>query len=135
VSILSADGSSLAASTYLGGSGREDLQGVEFSPDGLLYVSGGTQSASLKTTINAFRQNFSGVMDAFLAGLTTDLRGAAYLSYFGGTDEDISRALDIASDGAIALGGHTISPNFPVTGGGSTAPNGAFTGWWALLTP
>lgn len=135
ISILSADGSSLAASTYLGGSGREDFQGVEFAPDGLLYISGGTRSSGLKTTSNAFAANFSGVEDAIIAGFTGDLRGAPYISYFGGSDEDISRALDIASDGAIAFGGHTVSPNFPVAAGGSTAPNGAYTGWFSVLTP
>lgn len=136
VSIISADGSSLVASTFIGGSGLEDIQGVEFAPDGLIYFSGGTHSSGLKTTSNAFRPNFSGVSDAFLAALTPDLRGAPYLSYIGGTDSEVSRGLDIAPDGAIALGGVTASPNFPVSAGGSTAPNGAAdTGWWALLTP
>lgn len=136
VSILSADGSSLIASTFFGGSGFEDLQGVEFAPDGLLYISGGTQSSGLRTTSNAFRPNFSGVSDAFLAALTPDLKGAPYLSYLGGTDTDTTRALDIAQDGFVALGGITGSPNFPVSAGGSTAPaGGATTGWWALLTP
>lgn len=136
VSILSADGSSLIASTFFGGSGFEDLQGVEFAPDGLLYISGGTQSSGLRTTSNAFRPNFSGVSDAFLAALTSDLRGAPYLSYLGGTDTDTTRALDIAQDGFVVLGGVTGSPNFPVSAGGSTAPTGgATTGWWALLTP
>ncbi|NWG91688.1 MAG: hypothetical protein HXY21_04170, partial [Parvularculaceae bacterium] len=52
ISILSADGSRLIASTYFGGPGREDIQGVRFAPDGLLYASGGTRSASLRTTSN-----------------------------------------------------------------------------------
>jgi hypothetical protein len=135
VSILSPDGSTLVASTFIGGTGREDVQGVAFAPDGLLYLSGGVRSSGLRTTSNAFRANFSGVEDGFLAGFLPDLRGAPYVSYIGGGDEDISRALDIAADGAILIGGHTASFNFPVTGGGSTAPNGPITGWWALHTP
>ena len=67
--------------------------------------------------------------------MTPDLKGAPYLTYIGGTDSEVSRALDVASDGAVAIGGVTASPNFPVTAGGSTAPNGgADTGWFALLT-
>lgn len=135
ISILSADGSSLVASTYFGGAGPEDVEGVAFAPGGLLYVSGGTRSSSLRTTSNAFRTNFSGVEDAFVVGLLPDLRGAPYVSYIGGTDVDIARAIDIATDGAIAIAGHTVSPNFPVSAGGSTAPNGAYTGWHALLIP
>ena len=135
VSILSADGSSLVASTYFGGAGAEDVEGVAFAPDGLVYLSGGTRSSSLRTTSNAFRQNFSGVEDAFVAGLLPDLRGAPYVSYIGGTDADLARAIDIAADGAIAVVGHTVSPNFPVSAGGSTTPNGPFTGWHALLVP
>ncbi len=136
VSLLSADGASLVASTYFGGSGVEDIQGVEIAPDGLIYFSGGTKSASLRTTSNAFQSNFAGGTDAFLAAMTPDLKGAPYVSYFGGSGSDIARALDIAADGAVALGGPTASPKFPVSAGGSTAPNGgAYTGWLALLTP
>ncbi len=135
VSVLSADGSSLVASTYFGGAGAEDVEGVAFAPDGLVYLSGGTRSSSLRTTSNAVRTNFSGVEDAFIGGLLPDLRGAPYVSYVGGTDVDIARAIDIASDGAIAIAGHTVSPNFPVSAGGSTAPNGPYTGWHALLVP
>ncbi len=135
VSILSADGSSLVASTYFGGAGPEDVEGVAIAPDGLVYLSGGTRSSSLRTTSNAFRTNFSGVEDAFMAGLLPDLRGAPYVSYVGGTDADLARAIDIASDGAVAIAGHTASPNFPVSAGGSTAPNGPYTGWHALLVP
>lgn len=135
VSVLSSDGRTLAASTFIGGNGGEDLQGVEFAPDGLIYFSGGSQSSSLRTTSNAFRANFSGVSDAILCAMTPDLKGAPYLTYIGGTGSEVSRALDVASDGAVAIGGVTASPNFPVTAGGSTAPNGgADTGWFALLT-
>lgn len=70
-----------------------------------------------------------------LAGLTSDLRGAPYLSYIGGGDADALRALDVAADGFIAIGGDTASSNFPIRGGGATTPNGAETGWWALFTP
>ncbi len=136
ISILSADGSSLVASTFFGGAGFEDLQGVEVSTDGRLYIAGGTASSGLHTTSDAFQTNFAGVADAFLASLTTDLRTAPFVSYLGGTDSDIARAMDTASDGAVAFGGVTRSPNLPVSGGGSTTPNGgATTGWWALKTP
>ncbi len=135
ISILSADGSALVASTFLGAGGREDLQGVAFSPDGLLYVSGGSRSTALRTTSNAFQTNFAGVEDAFLAGFTADLKGVPFLSYAGGSDEDISRALAIAGNGKIAIAGHTASHNFPVSAGGSTAPNGVYTGWLSSLTP
>lgn len=135
VSILSVDGSNLAASTFIGGGGREDLQGVELSPAGLVYVSGGSRSTQLRSTVNAVQPNFAGVEDAFLVALTNDLRGAPFVSYLGGTDEDIARALAIAADGRIAFAGHTASHNFPVSAGGSTAPNGAYTGWFAILTP
>jgi chitodextrinase len=135
ISILSANGSSLVASTYLGGNGAEGAQGIHFAPNGLLYVGVNSRSSVLRTTTNAYRRNSSGVEDAVLAGLTSDLRGAPYLSFLGGGDTDVVRALDIAPDGFIALGGTTASSNFPISGGGSTAPNGTETGWWALFRP
>jgi len=136
VSILSADGSSLAASSYFGGSGTEDLQGVEFAPNGLLYFSGGTGSSGIPTSSDAFQTNFAGGTDAFLAGMAADLKTLPFFSYLGGSDLESARAMDVASDGAIAFGGVTQSPNFPILTGGSTAPNGgATTGWFALKTP
>lgn len=135
IALLSANGSSLAASTYLGGGGGENAQGIDFSPNGLLYVGVSSQSSVLRTTTNAYRINFSGAEDAVLAGLTSDLRGAPYLSYIGGGDADATRALDVAADGFIAIGGDTASSNFPISSGGATTPSGAETGWWALFTP
>ncbi|MCB2098871.1 MAG: SBBP repeat-containing protein [Parvularculaceae bacterium] len=135
VSILSADGSTLVASTFLGGTGREEVQGIEFAPDGLLYVSGGSTSSSLKTTSNAFQKSAAGGADAILAAFLPSLKGAPYLSYFGGSNDEQSNALAIASDGAVAFCGETASSNFPVTGGGSTAPSSGETGWWTLLQP
>jgi hypothetical protein len=135
VSILSADGAGLVASTYLGGSGIEDVQGVKIGQDGAIYFSGGSASPNLRTTPNAYQSWNAGGMDAFAAALSSDLKTATFLTYVGGSTEDIARALDVAGDGSIAIGGHTASPNFPVSGGGVTAPNGPYTGWWALLTP
>lgn len=137
VSILSADGSSLVASTYIGGAGNENVQGIKFAPDGLLFASGETSTASLRTTSNAAQKNAAGGVDAFLIALLPSLKGAPYLSYFGGSGDDSARALDIAADGAVGVAVNTRSPNFPVTGGGSTAPNpgSAQTGVWSLLVP
>lgn len=136
VALLSADGSQLVASTYFGGAAREDVEGFEFSSTGQIYFAGSTRSSSLRTTTNAFQRNFAGVSDGFLAIMAADLKSASYLSYFGGSDSDGVRAMDLASDGSVALGGPTASPQFPINGGGTTAPNGgAVTGWWALITP
>lgn len=136
VSILSANGSSLVASTYFGGGGTEDLQGIEFAPNGLLYFSGGAGSSGIPASSDAFQTNFAGGTDAFLAGMAADLKTLPFFSYLGGSDLESSRAMDVASDGAIAFGGVTQSPNFPILTGGSTAPNGgATTGWFALKTP
>lgn len=135
VSILSADGSTLVASSYFGGAGTEDIQGVEFASNGRVYFSGGTSTSTLPVSTDAIQVNFAGVRDAMLVGMAANLRNAPYCSYFGGTDADVSRAMDIASDGAIAFGGVTASPNLPVSAGGSTAPNGGnATGWFALKT-
>ncbi len=135
VSILSADGSALSASTYFGGAGQEDIQGVKVAPNGLIFVSGGTGASSLRTTANAFQRNFAGLDDVALAAFLPDLKATPYLTYLGGSDRDGATAVDIASDGAVAIGGQTASSNFPISVGGSTAPNGANTGWTALFTP
>lgn len=134
--ILSPDGSGLVASTYVGGTGNDSVEGAKYAPDGLLYFAGGSDSSGLRTTSNAIQSNYAGMRDAFIVALTPDLKGAPFVSWLGGTDLDNGDGLAIANDGYIAVIGRTSSPQFPVTGGGSTTPTGGSeTGWWSLLKP
>jgi hypothetical protein len=71
VTKLGPGGSSLAYSTYLGGSGDDVGEGIALDSAGAAYVTGDTLSGNFPTTAGAFDTSFNGARDAFVAKLTT----------------------------------------------------------------
>jgi len=139
VSILSADGSRLIASTFLGGTGIETGEGIEVAhragaPDAVV-LSMNITSTNLTATAGAFQTSNQGGADAGLAVLSPDLVSLRYLSYIGGSAEDAGRALAISPDGSnIYIGGHTLSANFPTTADAIDRQlNGTYAAWVAYF--
>jgi hypothetical protein len=68
LSIVSADGSHLEWSSYLGGSGDEDNWGARpaVAPDGSLWVSGVTWSTDIAVTADAAKPHDAGGADAII---------------------------------------------------------------------
>jgi hypothetical protein len=100
VAKLSADGSSLVYSTYLGGGGFDRGQGIAVDSAGNAYVIGFT-NGSFPTTSGASQTTFGGGnFDYFVSKLSADGSSLVYSSYLGGPGNDV----DIASGGgAIAV--------------------------------
>ncbi len=68
---LNPAGIALTYSTYLGGSGGEQSNGVAFDSTGDAYVSGGTQSADFPT-VSPYQAVLRGTDDAFLVKIQTE---------------------------------------------------------------
>ncbi len=124
VSRLSADGSTLLWSTYLGGTGSpttgdhfEGAYGIVLDPTNGVYVTGSALSADFPMTPGAHDPVYNGFMDVFVSHL--DATGSALLAstFLGGNNLDEARAVAIDSSGAITLGGWTASSDFPATPG------------------
>ncbi|MCX7590967.1 MAG: SBBP repeat-containing protein, partial [Kiritimatiellae bacterium] len=64
--VLSADGSKLVYSTYLGGEGDEMIRSLALGRAGEVYVVGNTSSADFPVTTDAFQKKPGGKSDAFL---------------------------------------------------------------------
>jgi gliding motility-associated-like protein len=79
VSIISNDGSTLKASTYLGTTGNNMVYGVKFDKFGFPYVMGTTTGAW--AIVNAAWGNVGAKQ--FIAKLKTDLSGIIYTTTFG----------------------------------------------------
>jgi hypothetical protein len=136
VAVISTDGATLVGSTYFGGAGDEDLQGVVAADDGRAFIAGGSTSGTLPATPDAFQRSFAGVKDAIIAAFPVDLSAPSYLTYFGGNGEDLIRSLDKGNDGKIVFGGQASSTNLSVSAGGSTAPPvGKFSGFFGIIVP
>jgi len=117
------DGSSLIYSTFLGGAGHEQGQGIAVDASGNAYVAGITESFdSPFTSVNegfpvtpgAFQTK--GSFDAFVTKLNPTGSGLVYSTYLGGS-KDVDRGWAIALDDSrnAYITGDTISSNFPIS--------------------
>lgn len=110
---LSADGSSLVASTYFPGTPL----GVAI--EGATVVVAGFASGGLPTTPGAYDPSGHGVFksDAFVARLDGQLSHVLAATYVGGTKSDAARSVTIDSAGRIVIVGSTDSLDYPTTPG------------------
>ena len=130
------DGASLVYSTFLGGAGREQGQGIAVDASGNAYVTGLTESfdspftaayEGFPVTRGAFQ--LKGSYDAFVTKLNPQGSALVYSTYLGGS-AGVDRGWAIAVDtaGCAYVTGDTTSNDFPVAspiqtafGGGSDA--------------
>ncbi|MCC6952968.1 MAG: SBBP repeat-containing protein, partial [Deltaproteobacteria bacterium] len=133
---ISSNGSTLLASTYLGGSVNDRPEGTYVAPNGMVFFSGVTGSPNFPVTPNAFRTTLGGGVDAFAAVLSADLSSVVYATYLGGTLTEGGRGAVGDGRGNFYFGGDSLSLDFPtknafqsVYGGGSGGD-----GFFARLT-
>jgi hypothetical protein len=133
---LSADGSRLLASTYVGGAGTDDARGIALDGYGRAYLTGATASAERTFPLvdpfqaqpasqNDFCASLSDCSDAYVLRLSADASHVDYSSFLGGRSHDAGEA--IALDGEDAwVAGSTHSTDLPTTAGTPqpTAPGG-----------
>ena len=108
-------------STYFGGTGNEIARGIARDSSGAIYICGSTSSGNLPTSRASYQPNYRGgsaytIGDAFLAKFTAS--GAlSFVTYLGGSGDDIATALALDSAGNVYLTGFTSSLDFPFLGG------------------
>lgn len=120
VAKLSADGSILQFSTFLGGASNDRGRGIAVAADGSVVVIGTTASENYPTTAGAPQPSLGGGVDAFVTRLTPAGSALAYSTYLGGSgDEGSYIGLGVALDGQgnACVEGTTTSTNFPTTPG------------------
>lgn len=114
VAKLSADGTSLLYSTFIGGQGSDYSQGLAVDTEGNAYVFGSTSSNDFPLK-NPFQASRAGDYDAFVLKLDQTGAQIIYSSYLGGSskEEIATGAIALDSSGAAYLTGQTRSPDFP----------------------
>jgi hypothetical protein len=130
---ISKDGSTLIASTYLGGTGNDGLNphnsvlsvnyGDELRGDvltdanGNIYISSVTSSLNFPTS-NSFNTAYKGgATDALVLKINSSLSTIAWASYLGGSGSDATHTIKFDKTGNLFVAGGTSSNNFPVTAG------------------
>jgi len=141
VAKLSANGSALTGSTFLGGNGTDGLHigsplatnyGDEFRGDVITDDAGNVYLASTTTSSdfpirNGFRTSYqAGGSDAVVCKLSFDLRELVWSTYLGGSGYDGAYSIQLDANRNVYVCGGTTSRNFPTTSGSfrSTAPGG-----------
>jgi hypothetical protein len=117
VTKFTADGASLAYSTYLGGRGGDFGSGIAVDASGAAYAVGSTESSDFPTTSGAFDRSFGGFFDVFVTKLAPDGATLAYSTFIGGTSVDNGLGIAVDAAGAAYMTGDTGSTDFPTTAG------------------
>jgi hypothetical protein len=117
VAKLSADGSHLLYSTYLGGSEYDVGEAIAVDHFGIASVAGPTASWNFPTTSKAFQQKLSGRTDVWVVKILPDGSNLLFSTLFGGSDNDgiEHSAIKADSGGSLYITGFTHSVDLPTT--------------------
>ena len=103
-------------STYLGGTGNDEVKSIQLDINNHLNLVGTTTSCDFDVTDGAFETKyFAGNGDGFLAKLNPDGNQLIYSTYIGGTKRDSCESLYLDNNGVAYISGVTGSTDFVVT--------------------
>ncbi len=149
------DGTAVLASTYLGGSSNDGLNG-QSSPlvrnygdhlrgdviadlEGNIYISTVTESEDFPI-VNGFSSHYNGgVTDALVVKMDADLSTIKWSNYLGGAGADASYSIKLDKDNNLFVAGGTTSTDFPYASYSfpkntyDSVFNGEVDGWIAKL--
>ncbi len=129
VSKLNANGGSLLASTYIGGSGNDGLNTaqklkrnyadevrgeIDIDKNNNIYLATCTYSTDFPIT-NTFQQNNNGNQEGCIIKIDNQLNTIIWSSYLGGANDDAIYSLALDKDDNVFVTGGTTSNNFPVS--------------------
>ena len=112
VTKLSATGSALLYSTYLGGSSSDFGSGIAVDSAGNAYVTGSTNSSNFPTK-NPLQANSGAPEDAFVTKFGPTGSALLYSTYLGGSGGNSGSGIAVDSAGNAYVTGSTSSSNFP----------------------
>jgi len=116
VAKLDGAGSTLAYSTYLGGTGTEIGYGVAVDSSGRAFVTGYNYGGDFPTKLPLEAQN-AGFYDAFLSVLNPSGSSLDFSTYLGGSLDEVGRGITLDPSGNAYVTGGTFSLDFPITSG------------------
>ena len=138
VTKLNPAGTAMLYSTYIGGSGNEQGNGIAVDAAGAAYVTGYTTSTNFPTVSALQGRHGSdlGGQDAFVLKLNPSGSGLIYSTYFGGSSNDTGFGIAIDSAGSAYVTGSTSSSNFPtLSAAQQTLGGGLSDGFVTKLSP
>jgi hypothetical protein len=128
------DLSQMLSSTYVGGSGDDQIQAMTSDYLGSIFVGGSTSSRDFPVTPNAIQPAYGGgATDGFLLHYHAD-GSLHHATYFGGSGDDQVLGLYTPGDFSVCLGGGTTSPDLPLISADQPALRGNTDGFVACIS-
>lgn len=116
VAKLTPSGNSLLFSTYLGGSGFEEVEStLAVDEQGNAYITGETSSIDFPVTSGAFQSSPGGGYDGFVAKISHMGTSLIFATYLGGSADDRGRGIALDAQNNVYVTGETKSANFPTS--------------------
>lgn len=124
-------GSSLAYSTYLGGSGGspvfpESAAALDVNAAGELFIAGTTNSPDFPVRGTSYAPVGNTGVNAFLVRLNSSGTTILFSTLLGGSSADAATAVRIAEDGSACVAGYSLSPDFPQVKPLQSVPGGDY---------
>ena len=132
---ISADGSTLLYSSFLGGSGQENAinagvpGGIEVDSGGCAYVTGNTDSADFPV-VNAFQPSLFGANDIFITKISPAGSSLIYSTYLGGERSEAAFGIAVDASGQAYVAGDTQSHEYPIANAAQPACAPSFADCW-----
>jgi hypothetical protein len=113
VTVLSTSGA-LLASTYIGGTGDDQVRALAIDAAGNAWIAGESDSDDLPVTFDAAQYYRYGDTDAFAVQISSDATTVVYATYVGGYGPETCSAVVVDAFGSATLAGRTSSEDFPL---------------------
>jgi uncharacterized protein (TIGR03437 family) len=131
---LSADGSTLMSSTFLGGSGADLVRSLALAASGSVVVVGQTSSQNFPTTANLLPRTNPVYADAFAVQFDPTLTTLQFSTVFGGYFDEDATGVAVDGTGAIWMCGSTASSDFGVVNALETQRRGNSDGFLVKIS-
>lgn len=116
---LSADGSHLLYSTYLGGSGEDEARGLALDGSGSAFIAGVTRSNDFP--VNRLRNHVNcgagPCQEAFVARINAMATAVDYVTSIGGSGDTSANSVALDATGSAYITGDTAARDFPASQG------------------
>lgn len=112
-------------SSYWGGTGQDQSNGVAVDASGNAYIAGWTQSTDFPT-VNAIDPARSAFENAFVAEINAAGTAMVYSTFLGGESYDAANAIAVDGTGNAFVTGYTSSTTFPTQNPIQAANGGSF---------
>lgn len=105
----------LLASTYIGGSGDENPDGIYVDSAGNLFITGDSSATNFPVTGNALQPRNGGNHDAVVVLLSPDFSSLLFSTFMGGSNYDNGRSGFLGRDGSLYITGSADGDGYPTS--------------------